>query len=464
MDKMPTGHENGKTDAPIAPVRSVLDPYSSKIELTCNGSREDLDPYVPAQNRPLESNTSSFGALAHLLKASLGSGVLAMPLAFKNAGLLVGCFGTIIIGFICAHVIHILVKTSQQLCIEVKKPCLGYADTCDLVFQNGPKSVRRFAPHVRELADWALAVTHLGACCVYVVVISESFKQISDEYGGPKWSVSVFCALCLIILIPLNQITKLKYLVPFSAVANFVWLASICISIYYCLRDPPPLSSRNLSTSIAGLPNFISTSLFAMEGIGVVMPIENEMTKPQHFLGCPGVLNIAMGAVVALYGFVGFCGYLSFGETVRGSLTLNLPQDEILAQTAKILVACVMILSYALIFYVPVDVAWRRICDRIPVSSHRWALAALRLFGTFLTVGLACAIPRLELFMELVGAICLSCLGLSLPAITETVWRWGKDLGPYKIVLIKNSIIVVISLIAMVSGVTFSIKSMIDSL
>ncbi|CAK1551550.1 unnamed protein product [Leptosia nina] len=459
MEKIPSDRENG-----VPQIRTIVDPYSSKIELTSNGSREDLDPYVPAKNRPLESNTSSFGALAHLLKASLGSGVLAMPLAFKNAGLLVGLIGTVVIGFICGHVIHILVKTSQQLCVEVKKPCLGYADTCDLVFQNGPKSVRRFAPHIRELADWALAVTHLGACCVYVVVISESFKQISDEYGGPKWSVSVFCALSLVILVPLNQITKLKYLVPFSAIANFVWLTSICISIYYCLRDPPPPSTRNLATSIAGLPNFISTCLFAMEGIGVVMPIENEMTKPQQFLGCPGVLNIAMSAVVALYGFVGFCGYLSFGETVRGSLTLNLPQDEILAQVAKMLVACVMVLSYALIFYVPVDVAWRRISHRIPASNHRWGLAALRLAGTFLTVGLASAIPRLELFMELVGAICLSCLGLSLPAITETVWRWGKDLGPYNIVLIKNATIVLFSLIAMVSGVTFSIKTIVDTL
>lgn len=72
-----------------------------------------------------------------------------------------------------------------------------------------------------------------------------------------------------------------------------------------------------------------STSLFAMEGVGVVMPIENEMVKPQQFLGCPGVLNIAMSAVVILYGFVGFMGYLKYGDDVRGSLTLNLPQDEV---------------------------------------------------------------------------------------------------------------------------------------
>ncbi|CAH0397377.1 unnamed protein product [Chilo suppressalis] len=445
-------------------IRDVADSYSSKVDLACNGSREDLEPYVPAEHRPLTSSTSSFGALAHLLKASLGSGVLAMPLAFKNAGLVVGCFGTVIIGFICAHVIHVLVKTSQQLCIETKKPALGYADTCDLVFQNGPKPVRKFAPFARELADWALALTHLGACCVYAVVIAESFKQISDVYGGPLWSVKIYCALTLVILVPLCQITKLKYLVPFSAIANVVWLVSICISIYYCLRDSAQISERNLATSVSGIPTFISTCLFAMEGIGVVMPIENEMSKPQHFLGCPGVLNIAMSAVVVLYGFVGFTGYLSFGESVRGSLTLNLPQDEVLAQTAKVLVASVMILSYALVYYVPVDVVWRRVQDKIPARHHRWSMALLRLGGVLLTVGIATAVPRLELFMELVGAVCLSIMGLLLPAVTETVWRWGKDLGRFHWILIKNVLISLFSIIAMVSGVAYAIISMLENL
>ncbi|XP_064291987.1 proton-coupled amino acid transporter-like protein pathetic isoform X2 [Plodia interpunctella] len=387
-----------------------------------------------------------------------------MPLAFKNAGWLVGSLGTILIGFICGHVIHILVKTSQQLCVEIKRPCLGYADTCEIVFKNGPKPVRKFAKFVRELADWALALTHMGACCVYVVVIAESFRQISNEYGGPKWSVTIFCGLTLVVLVPLTQITKLKYLVPFSALANFVWLGSILISIYYCLRDPPDLSERKIGNSITGIPNFISTCLFAMEGIGVVMPVENEMIKPQHFLGCPGVLNIAMTTVVALYGFVGFSGYLKYGDEARGSLTLNLPQDEILAQIAKILVACVMMLSFALIYYVPFDVVWRKVQDKIPAKNHRWAIAAIRLVGTLLIVGVASAIPRLELFMELVGAICLSILGLFLPAATETVWRWGKHLGPCYWIVVKNALLTIFSVVAMVSGVAYSVKSIVDTL
>lgn len=57
-----------------------------------------------------------------------------------------------------------------------------------------------------------------------------------------------------------------------------------------------------------------------MEGIGVVMPVENDMKKPQHFLGCPGVLNTAMITVVVLYAVIGFFGYVRFGDEVKGTV------------------------------------------------------------------------------------------------------------------------------------------------
>lgn len=48
--------------------------------------------------------------LTHLLKASLGTGILAMPIAFKSAGLLVGVFATILVAFVCTHCAYILVS------------------------------------------------------------------------------------------------------------------------------------------------------------------------------------------------------------------------------------------------------------------------------------------------------------------------------------------------------------------
>jgi proton-coupled amino acid transporter len=50
------------------------------------------------------------GALMHLLKGSLGTGVLAMALAFKNSGLVFGAIGTVVVGFICTHCVYVLVS------------------------------------------------------------------------------------------------------------------------------------------------------------------------------------------------------------------------------------------------------------------------------------------------------------------------------------------------------------------
>lgn len=65
-----------------------------------------------------------------------------------------------------------------------------------------------------------------------------------------------------------------------------------------------------------------------MEGIGVVMPVENTMKKPQHFLGCPSVLVIAMSFIMTLYTVLGLFGYFRYGDVLRGSITLNLPIDD----------------------------------------------------------------------------------------------------------------------------------------
>ncbi|GLH07330.1 Proton-coupled amino acid transporter-like protein CG1139 [Gryllus bimaculatus] len=65
--------------------------------------------YDPHQHRDLNAPTTNSETLIHLLKGSLGTGILAMPNAFLNAGLVVGFFGTILIGSLCTYCMHILV-------------------------------------------------------------------------------------------------------------------------------------------------------------------------------------------------------------------------------------------------------------------------------------------------------------------------------------------------------------------
>ena len=65
-----------------------------------------------------------------------------------------------------------------------------------------------------------------------------------------------------------------------------------------------------------------------VQGIGVVLPVENKMRNPQAFGGWFGVIDLAMTVAMVLYAAVGFYGYLKFGKDIQGSITLNLPCHE----------------------------------------------------------------------------------------------------------------------------------------
>lgn len=54
--------------------------------------------------------------IIHLLKSSLGTGILAMPNAFNHAGYLVGSISTVIIAIGAVYCIHMLIGVHHELC------------------------------------------------------------------------------------------------------------------------------------------------------------------------------------------------------------------------------------------------------------------------------------------------------------------------------------------------------------
>lgn len=84
--------------------------------------------------------------LLHLLKGSLGTGILAMPMAFMHSGWLLGIIGTFIIGSLSTYSIHMLIKAEYELCKRKKVPSLTYPLTTELALLEGPKFLKGLAP------------------------------------------------------------------------------------------------------------------------------------------------------------------------------------------------------------------------------------------------------------------------------------------------------------------------------
>lgn len=71
----------------------------------------------------------------------------------------------------------------------------------------------------------------------------------------------------------------------------------------------------------------------------------------------------------------------------------------------------------------------------------------------FFIVAVAIAIPNLGPFISLVGAVCLSTLGLIFPSIIELVVCWDSPgLGKWNWVLWKNILIIMFGILGFVTG------------
>lgn len=69
-----------------------------------------------------------------------------------------------------------------------------------------------------------------------------------------------------------------------------------------------------------------------------VLPLENKLKEPHRMVGATGVLSVGMTVVSCVYAISGFFGYLTYGEKVRGSITLNLPDSLLVLEFFKIIV------------------------------------------------------------------------------------------------------------------------------
>lgn len=106
-------------------------------------------------------------------------------------------------------------------------------------------------------------------------------------------------------------------------------------------------------------------------GIGIVLPLQKEMRDPQAFAGACGVLNTGMILVGSLYLAMGFFGYLKYGQAVMdfGSITLNLPTSP-MNETVKLMFALAIFLTFALQFYVPINILWPAITKRFQLDTR----------------------------------------------------------------------------------------------
>jgi proton-coupled amino acid transporter len=126
----------------------------------------------------------NFETLAHLLKGCLGTGILAMHEAFKNAGWLNGLISMALIGFVCTYCFQILVRAQYILCKKHRRPILSYPESMKLALQQGPAALKWIAPSAVLVTDGFLIIYQLGVCICYIVFVAKNVERVSGKFAA----------------------------------------------------------------------------------------------------------------------------------------------------------------------------------------------------------------------------------------------------------------------------------------
>ncbi|XP_059059827.1 proton-coupled amino acid transporter-like protein CG1139 [Achroia grisella] len=421
---------------------------------------EDGNEPEPAPGYQITHPTSYADTLLHILRGNIGSGLLAMGDAFKNGGILFAPIVTVLLGIICVHAQHLLLNCSEEMNRQTKRDkSANFADTVYLVFAHGPPRLRPVASTMKFLVNGFLCITQLGFCCVYIVFIANNLKLICDQYGF-NIDLSIHMILVVVPVLLACMVRNLKYLTPFSTIANIMMAVGVSMVVYEAAQDLPPVSTRVYMATWQQLPLYFGTAIYAFEGIGLVLPLKNEMRRPEHFQKPLGVLNVGMVVVVSIVVTVGFLGFLKWGDDVQGSLTLNLAPG-VLSNVVQSLIALAILFTYPLQFYVPIDITWPYLRKKFATTSPILKELVYRGLLVMITFILAESVPELGLFISLVGAVSSTALALMFPPIIDMVLRSQQPDGLRLHTAVKDCAILLLGLVVFVTGTYESLASIV---
>ncbi|XKL66369.1 hypothetical protein PGB90_009789 [Kerria lacca] len=419
--------------------------------------------YEPYDHCTSEKPTNYCDTLLHLLKAAIGTGILAIPSAVKDVGYVFGVTGIVFIAVLYTYCMHLLVKSEHELCKRRRVPNMSYSNTVHAAFEESFPKYPSSASVGKFFANFFFVVYESGSCAIYIIFISSNVKQLLDYYLQDDINLRLIMLYVVLPMVLVCWIRNLKLLAPLSAVANIILIICFILVFWYVFRETPTFEGKQMVTGLKKMPVYLTTVLFATACTGIILPLKSEMKYPIKFGSPTGILNMAFIPMALLYTIFGFFGYLKYGNDVAGSITLNLPQNELLAQAIKILYSLSIFISYHLCYYVVLDIVWKNYLNSKCEKNNIFCEYVVRTLIPIFTFFMAYAIPNLETFISLIGALGISTTSLIIPVVIHSLvfWNFHQAKVQFYIFFFKNITLFCISIIIFLTGISESVDNVI---
>jgi proton-coupled amino acid transporter len=271
---------------------------------------------------------SPMGAALLLLKSFVGTGVLFLPRAYLNGGML---FSNLVLLFVAAlsYYCFVLLVTTRL------KVDGSFGDIGGILYGKW----------MRNLILASIVISQLGFVAAYIVFTSENLQAFILAVTDCKTLIPItwLIIMQMLVFLPFSLLRDIGKLGFTALIADAFIVIGLAYLFYY---DVLTLNTQGLADIIMFNQKdwtlFIGTAIFTFEGIGLIIPIQESMRHPQKF---PKVMFAVMVIITTLFTVMGAVSYAAYGSKTETVVLLNLPQDDKLVNGVQFLYSLAILLS-----------------------------------------------------------------------------------------------------------------------
>nr|XP_049696972.1 proton-coupled amino acid transporter-like protein CG1139 isoform X1 [Helicoverpa armigera] len=409
------------------------------------------DDYNPRDHRNPAKPIKPWMAYFNVLRTLLGPGMLIMPLAIAQAGLILGPIIALIYGCVLAHTHIMLLNCLNEIARQVKIPYISYRYGFRLAILHGPPFLHWIGTNGPTIIAVFMICSQLGVCTIFVILTSDSLRDLMDFQSNNTALLALLIPYLLMELL-MKNVKVISYVSLIGTLMNAIGLVLV---YYQCFSDPARVY-KYAAADFMPIMYACGAYLCNLSAIGVMLSVDKMLKNPRLMMGKTGVIPVSMSVATFTCMSVGALGYWSFGSMEENVLRV-LPLDEV---TALIILA-VYLVSVAFAFpiqcYPAIGVVLEVLKYHDPLNSPSpKTLKRVEVLGrpifVLMTFTISYFIPFQAPVVAFVGNLCASMMSLVFPALMDTCLRYPNNYGHQGWRFVKNMIIITFGLVDWVFG------------
>lgn len=366
-------------------------------------------------------NNTPFNAALLLLKSFVGTGVLFLPRAYFNGGMV---FSNLVLLFVAAlsYYCFVLLVTTR---LKVEG---SFGDIGGILYGKW----------MRTLILFSIVISQIGFVAAYIVFTSENLQAFFLAVSNCETYIPItrLIVIQMLIFLPFALFRDIGKLGFTALIADAFIVIGLAYLFYY---DVLTLSTNGIADIILFNQKdwtlFIGTAIFTFEGIGLIIPIQESMKSPAKF---PKVMFIVMIIITTLFTVMGAVSYAAYGSKTETVVLLNLPQDNKLVNGVQFLYSVAILLSTPLQIFPAIKITENALFTMSGKYNPyiKWQKNVFRFFIVFVCALIAWGgADNLDKFVALVGNFaCIPLVYIYPPMLhykavaRSKLWR-ASDIG-----------------------------------